>query len=236
VNAVLTLGDNQYEHGSLAQFQASYHPSWGRHLVKTYPSVGNHEYLTNKARGYFDYFGSRAGDPNRGYYSFDVGGWHFIALNSNCSKVGGCAAGSPQYEWLKADLAASTAACTAAFWHHPRFSSGNYSDNSAYQPFWQLLYDDRAEIVLNGHDHNYQRYAPMTPGGTRDDARGIREFVVGTGGKSRYAVDASGTNREVANGSTYGVLKLTLRPNAYDWKFVPQAGQTFTDSGSTSCH
>ena len=235
-NAVLTLGDNQYEHGSLAQFQASYHPSWGRHFSRTYPSVGNHEYLTTKARGYFDYFGSRAGDPNRGYYSFDIGGWHFIALNSNCSKVGGCGTGSPQHKWLEADLAASRAACTAAYWHHPRFASGHYSDNSSYQPFWQLLYADGAEIVLNGHDHNYQRYAPMTPSGSRDVARGIREFIVGTGGKSRYSVDASDTNREVANDSTYGVIKLTLRPTGYDWRFVPEAGKTFTDSGSDSCH
>jgi hypothetical protein len=236
VNAVLALGDNQYEHGSLAQYQASYHPSWGRQLAKTYPSLGNHEYLTDQARGYFDYFGARAGDRSRGYYSFNIGSWHFVALNSNCSRVGGCGPGSPQYEWLRADLASSTASCTAAFWHHPRFSSGNYGDNSAYQPFWQLLYDDRAELVLNGHDHNYQRYAPMSPSGTRDDARGIREFVVGTGGKSRYAVDPTGTNREVAQGSTYGVIKLTLRPNAYDWRFVPEAGQTFSDSGSTPCH
>ena len=235
-NAVLTLGDNQYEHGSLAQYQGSYHPSWGRHFSRTYPSVGNHEYLTTKAQGYFAYFGSRAGDPNRGYYSFDIGGWHFIALNSNCSQVGGCGAGSPQYEWLKANLAASSAACTAAYWHHPRFASGQYSDNSSYQPFWQLLYADGAEIVLNGHDHNYQRYAPMTPSGSKDVVRGIREFVVGTGGKSRYTVDPSGTNREVANDSTYGVIKLTLRPNGYDWRFVPEAGKTFTDSGSGSCH
>lgn len=234
--AVLTLGDNQYEHGTLAQYQASYHPSWGRFFGKTFPSVGNHEYLTNQAKGYFDYFGSRAGNRDRGYYSFDVGSWHIVALNSNCSKVGGCGPGTAQYEWLKADLASSTASCTAAYWHHPRFSSGQYADNSSYQPFWQLLYADGAEFVLNGHDHNYQRYAPMTPSGGRDDLRGIREFVVGTGGKSRYGVDPSGTNRQVAQDSTYGVIKLTLRPNGYDWQFVPEAGKTFTDSGSDSCH
>lgn len=189
-----------------------------------------------RLRGTSNYFGSRAGDRNRGYYSFDIGSWHFVALNSNCSKVGGCGPGSAQYEWLKADLASSPASCTAAYWHHPRFSSGQYADNSSYQPFWQLLYADGAEVVLNGHDHNYQRYAPMTPSGARDDLRGIREFVVGTGGKSRYRVDPSGPNREVAHDATYGVIKLTLRPNGYDWQFVSEAGKTFTDSGSGSCH
>lgn len=234
-DAVVTFGDNQYEDGALSKFQQSYDPTWGRFKSITHPSIGNHEYISG-ALGYFDYFGAAAGPRLTGYYSFDIGGWHFVALNSQCSSVGGCGPGSPQYEWLRADLAASTAPCTAAYWHHPRFSSGQYGNDADYAGFWQLLYEDGAEIVMGGHDHNYQRYAPQTPTGTRDDARGIRQFVVGTGGKSHYAVDASGTNREAANGTTFGVLRLTLSSSGYDWKFVPEAGKTYTDSGSGSCH
>jgi hypothetical protein len=234
---VLTFGDLQYQNGTLAKFLGSYDRSWGRFKAKTRPAVGNHEYLTPGAAGYFDYFGSLAGERGKGYYSFDAGGWHFVALNSECSDVGGCGPDSPQYEWLRADLAASTARCTAAYWHHPRFSSGQYQDNAAYQPFWELLYADGAEVVMAGHDHNYQRYAPMTPRGFRDDAFGIRQFVVGTGGKNHYAVDpAPVANREVANDKTYGVLRLTLRAGGYDWAFVPSVGGTFTDAGSGTCH
>jgi acid phosphatase type 7 len=236
VDAVLTLGDLQYENGAYEKFLLSYALSWGQWKDITYPALGNHEYLTAGALGYFTYFGAAAGAPGEGWYSFDMAGWHLIALNSNCSAVGGCGPGSPQYQWLMADLAANRAECTLAYWHHPRFSSGNYGNSSAYQSFWQLLYDDGAEIVLAGHDHNYQRYAPQTPTGGRDDARGIREFVVGTGGKTHYAVSPTGTNREVANGDTYGVLKLTLRAGSYDWDFVPEAGKTFSDSGTGSCH
>jgi hypothetical protein len=202
--------------------------------------VGNHEYITPGAAGYFDYFNGvgnalgRAGDRSKGYYSYDVGAWHLIALNSNCSPVGGCGTGSPQERWLRADLAAHPKACTLAYWHHPRFSSGQYADNPALQPLWQALYDYRAEIVLNGHDHNYQRYALQDPAG-RADANGIREFVVGTGGKNHYAADPPPVaNREVADGQTYGVLKLTLHAQNYDWRFVPESG-SFTDSGSGSC-
>jgi calcineurin-like phosphoesterase family protein len=234
---VLTFGDNQYQDGTLDKFLGSYHRSWGRFKAKTRPAVGNHDYLTAGASGYFGYFGALAGERGKGYYSFDAGGWHFVALNSQCSAVGGCGPGSPQYEWLRADLAASTAACTAAYWHHPRFSAGKYSNDPDYQPFWELLYADGAEVALAGHDHSYQRYAPMTPDGLRDDARGIREFVVGTGGKNHYAVSSSTVpNREVAEGSTFGVLKLTLRADGYDWAFVPEAGETFTDAGSGVCH
>jgi hypothetical protein len=236
VDAVLTLGDTQYENGAYDKFLLSYAPTWGLKKSITFPSVGNHEYQTSGALGYFTYFGAAAGTPGKGWYSYDLAGWHLIALNSNCSAVGGCGPGSPQYEWLQADLAANNAVCTLAYGHHPRFSSGNYGNDSSMQPFWQLLYNDGADVVLAGHDHNYQRYAPQTPAGARDDASGIRQFVVGTGGKTHYAVDASGTNRQAANGDTFGVLKLTLRSGAYDWQFVPEAGKTYTDSGSTSCH
>lgn len=234
--AVLPLGDNQYEEGTLTQFRQSYDPSWGRFKSVTHPSVGNHEYLTTGASGYFDYFGASAGSRTQGWYSFNVGAWHLVALNSNCSKVGGCGVSSPQYQWLRADLAANNSACTLAYWHHPRFAHGQFSNNSAYQPFWQLLFDDNAEIVLVGHDHNYQRYAPQTPTGGLDNVRGIRQFIVGTGGKNLVVPDSSGTNREVANGNTHGVLKLTLHPTSYDWRFTPEAGKTFTDSGTNSCH
>jgi hypothetical protein len=230
------LGDIQYEEVTLEKYKKSYDPTWGRVKDITRPAVGNHEYITPKARGYFEYFRSAAGDPSRGYYSYDLDGWHMISLNSSCGAVGGCDPGSPQYEWLKADLAASNAACTIAYWHQPRFASGQYSNDSTYQPFWQLLFEDGAEIVLNSHDHNYQRYAPMTPTGERNDGQGIREFVVGTGGKSHYAVDSSGKNREAADDSTYGVLQLTLREGGYDWRFVPEAGGNYSDSGSGSCH
>jgi acid phosphatase type 7 len=235
-DAVLTLGDTQYENGAYDKFLLSYDRSWGAVKSITYPAVGNHEYLTPGALGYFTYFGSAAGTPGQGWYSFNLAGWHIVSLNSNCSAVGGCGPGSPQYSWLMADLAANNADCTLAYWHHPRFSSGNYGNHDAFQPFWQLLYNDGAEIVLAGHDHNYQRYAPQTPAGARDDARGVREFVVGTGGKTHYAVDPSGTNRQAANGDTYGVLKLTLGAGAYDWRFVPEEGKTYTDSGTDSCH
>lgn len=234
---VLALGDIQYQDATLDKFLRSYDLSWGRFKERTRPAVGNHEYLTAGAAGYFDYFGSLAGERGKGYYSFDAGGWHFVALNSQCSAVGGCGPGSRQYEWLRADLAASKAPCTAAYWHHPRFSAGQYGNDSDYQAFWELLYADGAELALAGHDHSYQRYAPMTPNGQRDDARGIREFVVGTGGKNHYAVKSSTVpNREVAEDSTFGVLKLTLRANGYDWAFVPEAGETFTDAGTGVCH
>jgi calcineurin-like phosphoesterase family protein len=234
--AVLPLGDNQYEEGTLTQFRQSYDLSWGRYKSVTHPSVGNHEYLTTGASGYFDYFGAAAGARTEGWYSFNIGGWHLVALNSQCSKVGGCGVGSRQYQWLKADLAANSAACTLAYWHIPRFAHGQFSNSTAYQPFWQLLYDDGAEVVLVGHDHNYQRYAPQTPTGGLDYARGIRQFIVGTGGKNLVVPDSTGMNREAANGNTHGVLKLTLRPTAYDWRFTPEAGKTYTDSGTNSCH
>jgi acid phosphatase type 7 len=234
--AVLTLGDTQYEDGALEKFLKSYDPTWGRVKDITRPAIGNHEYLTEDAKGYFDYFRSAAGDRAKGYYSYDIEGWHLVALNSTCGAAGGCDKGSPQYEWLKSDLAASNAPCTLAYWHQPRFASGHYSNDADYQPFWELLFDDGAEIVLNGHDHNYQRYAPMTPTGTRNDEKGIREFIVGTGGKNHTGVDASGTNREAAEDSTYGVLKLTLGDGSYSWQFVPDTRGGYTDTGSGSCH
>jgi hypothetical protein len=237
VGIVITTGDNQYERGELSEFEKSYAASWGRFLDKTYPSVGNHDYLTPEASGYFSYFGARAGDPAEGWYAFDYAGWHFIALNSNCTPAGGCGPSSPQVRWLKGDLAKSTARCTVAFWHKPRWASGQYADDDRYAAFWQTLYEGNAEIVLNGHDHNYQRYAPLDPRGVRDDARGLRQYIVGTGGRSHYPVlDGPIPNREAADDTTFGILELTLHDGAYDWRFVPEAGDTYHDRGSGVCH
>ncbi|HMB24234.1 MAG TPA: DNRLRE domain-containing protein, partial [Anaerolineales bacterium] len=232
--AVLTLGDTQYEDGTLKKFQQSFDPSWGRVKNIIRPAVGNHEYNTAGADGYYSYFGSAAGDKTKGYYSYDIGAWHIIALNSNCSKVGGCGTGSPQEKWLKADLAAHPNACTLAYWHHPRFSSGEHGSDSAYDIFWKDLYAAGAEIVLSGHDHDYERFAPQSPGGA-GDPNGIQQFVVGTGGKNHYAFSKTLANSAVRNSDTYGILQLTLHPASYEWKFIPEAGKSFTDSGTRNC-
>lgn len=234
-DAVLTLGDNQYEDATFDRFMGSYDLSWGLYKSLTYPAPGNHEYRVLGAADYFRYFGARAGDPSRGYYSFDLGGWHLIALNSNCAAVGGCGAGSPQERWLRADLAANPSRCTLAYWHHPLFSSGKHGDNPDTTAFWEALYEAGAELVLAGHDHNYERFAPQTAAGVADPERGIRQFVVGTGGKNHYAVPTSQPRSEVANGDTHGVLELKLGSAGYDWRFVPEAGGTFSDLGSGSC-
>ena len=198
----------------------------------TSPVPGNHEYHTSGASGYYGYFGALAGDPAKGYYSFDVGPWHLIALNSEISH----GASSTQVSWLKSDLAANTSMCTLAYWHKPRFSSGDHGSDQSFQPFWDALYAANADVVLSGHDHYYERFAPQTPGGAADAARGIRQFVVGTGGKGFYTTFTSEPNSQVHNSNTFGVLELTLRPAEYDWRFVPEAGKTFQDTGTGSCH
>jgi hypothetical protein len=234
--AVLALGDIQYENGAFTKFTASYDPSWGRVRAITKPAPGNHEYQTAGAAGYYQYFGAAAGDPARGYYSFDVGGWHVVALNSNCAAVGGCGAGSTQEQWLRADLAAnSSATCTLAYWHHPRFSSGLHGSDSTYTAFFQALYDANADVVLVGHDHDYERFAPQTPAGTLDSARGVRQFVVGTGGKELRAFGTIRPWSEARSSSALGVLELTLGANGYAWRFVAAVG-TYADSGSAACH
>jgi acid phosphatase type 7 len=238
--AVLMLGDGSYEDGTLAQYQGFYDPTWGRLKPITHPAIGNHEYQTLDGQGYFQYFGAAAGDPRTGYYSYDVGTWHMIVLNSNCYKLGGCGASTPQVKWLKADLAAHPNTCTLAYWHHPHFSSGfSYDDNSGHNPtgaFWNELYAAGADLVLNGHDHDYERFGLQDPEGEPDPGYGIREFVVGTGGRSYSSFPTPSLNSEVREGSTYGVLELTLHRASYDWRFVPVAGRAFTDSGSGRCH
>ena len=234
-DAILTLGDNQYENGELVNYNAFYGPSWGRVLEKTFPSPGNHEYGTAGAAGYFDYFGQRAGNPLKGYYSYDIGSWHIVSLNSNCGSVGGCSTNSTQAEWLDSDLSSHNNACTLVYWHHPRFSAGSHGDNSFMDYFWQLLDSHNVDIALAGHDHNYQRFAPMDLTGSAD-ANGIREFVVGTGGKSHYSLDSSAhSTLEAYDTSTFGVLKMTLHDTSYDWEFVGESGNTI-DSGTWNCN
>src|SRR5690349_15131644 len=243
--AVLPLGDNQYYCGGYQAFLQAYDLSWGRVKSITRPVVGNHEYLTSGgtdcttanagAAGYFHYFGAAAGNPSQGYYSYDIGTWHLIALNSNCGDAGGCGSSSPQGQWLAADLAAHTNFCTLAYWHIPLYSSGGRASSNT-QSIWQTLYNNNVDLVLNGHDHIYERFAPQTPAGTLDTARGIREFIIGSGGANHTSLATIAANSEVRNVDTYGVLKLTLHPTSYTWQFVPEAGKTFTDTGTGACH
>jgi len=232
---VFTLGDNAYPNGTAANYNDCYEPNWGRHKARTWPAIGDNEYNSSStAAPYFAYYGAAAGDPGKGYYSYDVGSWHIITLNSECSRIGGCGSDDPQGLWLQADLAANPRACILAIHHEPRFSSkGGDSD---LQNYWEPLYAAGADIALSGHRHNYERFAQQTPSGSADPGRGIRQFVVGTGGGSLSTFSGSAAaNSQVRNDITHGVLRLTLHATSYDWEFVPIAGQTFTDSGSTTC-
>jgi hypothetical protein len=228
---VFTAGDNVYFGPTLEKYRECYGPSWGRHLSRTRPVPGNHDYLTANAAPYFEYFGEAAGDPGLGYYSYDIASWHVIALNAMMS----FAQGSAQHTWLQDDLAKSTARCTAAYLHYPRFSSGPNGPNLAVRDAWRLLYNAGAEIVMNGDDHLYERFAPQDPDGRADPSRGIRQFTVGTGGAELYSFGTIAANSE-ARASVHGVLKLTLQSAGYTWEFIPVAGQSFRDSGSGSCH
>jgi hypothetical protein len=235
---VFTLGDNVYPDGTTTQFKDCYGPSWGRHKDRTKPAAGNHDYSTAGAAGYYSYFGATASplDTNctsqcKGYYSYNLGAWHIIVLNSEINH----AVGSPQENWLRADLAGNQKTCTLAYWHKPRFSSGGNGNDSSFQPLWQALYDYGADLVLNGHEHMYERFAPQSPTGQADPTHGIRQFIVGTGGAGLYTFSNIQPNSEVRNGTTWGVLKLTLHATSYSWEFIPIAGQTFTDAGSSNC-
>lgn len=232
---IATLGDNAYD-GTADIFARCYGPTWGRHLARTRPSPGNHDYVAGSAAAYFDYFGERAGGAGRGYYSYDLGAWHVIALNSNCWAVGGCGAGSEQERWLRADLGRSGARCTVAYWHHPRFSSGQHGGDPSMAALFEALHQAGADVVLAGHDHHYERFGPQDADGRADGATGIRTFVVGTGGRSSYAVGPPVANSEVIGRGVFGVLELTLRADSYDWRFHPVAGATFADAGSGACH
>ena len=229
---VFTTGDNAYPDGTAEEFANCYDPTWGRHKDRTYPSAGNHEYHTTDATAYFQYFGSRAGEPGKGYYSYDLGTWHIIVLNSNIPVE----AVSPQGQWLRDDLEAHPSACTLAYWHTPRFSSGTvHGSDGGMQPLWEALYEYGADVVVVGHEHNYERFAPQDPQGNADPTRGIREFVIGSGGRSHYPFGSPIANSEVRNSDTNGLLKLTLHDGSYSWEFIPEPGKTFTDSGNAPC-
>ncbi|MDQ3099203.1 MAG: metallophosphoesterase [bacterium] len=248
-SAVLLLGDIQYENGSLSLFNASFLPSWGRFNNITYPAPGNHEYGTPGASGYFQYYATNGNqtvksklDPQKGYYSYDIGTWHMISLNSNCAAAGGCNAQSPQYAWLENDLKTHPNKCTLAYWHHPRYSSGHDGNNipliSQYIPFWNVLHANKADVILNGHSHNYERFAPQD-GQSNSVPTGIREFVVGTGGKNftGWWTATPIKNSEIRDNTHFGVLKMALHPTSYDWEFLPVTGSAgFIDKGTSACN
>lgn len=236
---VVPLGDNAYVNGSAAEYRDCYEPTWGRHKARSRPMPGNHDYNTTDATGYYAYFGSAAGDPTKGYYSYTLGTWFVIVINSGKDSPPFIAAGSAQEQWLRAELASHAQQCVLAMWHHPRFTTVLNRDplRPEVKPLWDALYEYGADLVVNGHDHTYQRFRPQTPDGVADPVYGIRQITVGTGGgEGLYQFAAETENLEVRNNTTWGVLKLTLRAGAYDWRFLPVAGQTFTDSGSGTCH
>ena len=238
---VFAAGDLAYENGTAKQFADCYDKTWGRFKNRTHPAMGNHEYGSWKAAPYFAYWGQAAGPIDKGYYSYDLGAWHIIVLNTNCRepRMGGCNPGSPQEQWLRQDLAAHPAACTLAYGHHALFSSGFFSRHAVHpelRPLWQALYEAHAELILAGHEHSYERFAPQDPQGNPDPANGIREIVVGTGGGGHTPLGSATANSELRKTYTFGVLKLTLAPSSYSWEFVPQPGDSFRDSGSAPCH
>ena len=229
---VFTAGDNAYETGSPVEYSLCYNPTWGRFKKITRPAPGNHEYVMPYAIGYFQYFGRLAGPPNLGYYSFDLGAWHLISLDSDQDeRIAGY-----QGKWLQADLKANQGKCILAYWHHPIFSSQGVDTNPRVRDFWTLLYHYGATVVVNGHVHVYERFAPQTPAGRLDPQKGIREFIVGTGGAALNGpFTRRGPNSEVRDNSTWGVIKFTLHPTSYDWEFIPVKDSMFHDSGSAHC-
>jgi hypothetical protein len=232
--AVLVMGDLAYSSGSAEEFTGCYDPYWGRHKDRSYPVPGNHEYGSPEAQPYFDYWGERAGETGKGYYSFDLGAWHIVALNSNIA----AAKGSEQEAWLRRDLAGAEADCILAYWHHPPFSSGYHGDQSQMRDAYRALYEAGASVVLGGHDHNYERFVPMDREGQPDPEHGLRSFVVGTGGaglRPQKIRQPPRENSEVVDGSAWGVLELTLHEESYAWRFVPVDGHSFEDSGRASC-
>jgi hypothetical protein len=234
---VFTLGDNAYQNGTRKQFRNCYDPTWGKYKKRTRPTAGNHDYHTSGAEPYFDYFGWRAGKPGRGYYSYDLGAWHIVALNSNCKEVGGCGRRSAQGRWLRRDLDRHRARCTLAYFHHPLYASGRSLDTPKVRIFWKKLHNHHAEVILSGHAHRYERFARITPSGKRSSARGIRQFIVGTGGAPGEFQHGSDEPRVQAKKvGAPGVLKLELGSGFYHWKFVPVAGRNYTDSGRARCH
>ena len=227
---VLAVGDMAYRHGTAQEFETCYDPVWGRHKARTRPSPGNHEYETSGAQPYFDYFGSQAGPSGLGYYSFRSGDWLVLSLNSNLP-VGGTTA---QAQWIRTELMANTSRCALAYFHHPLYSSGPNGDNARLAGLWQMLYEQGVDVIVSAHEHLYERYAPMSPDGQRNDARGIRQFIVGTGGAGLYTVLRAHPQSEIQI-VAHGILKLTLGAQGYDWAFL-QADGVRADSGSEVCH
>jgi len=232
---VFAAGDLAYETGSAKQFADCYAPTWGRVLDRTIAVPGNHDWLTQDLGGYLGYLGSHGARDGHTWYSTDLGSWHVVMLDSECHKIGGCGTDSAEGRWLQADLAASKAACTLAIWHKPRWSSGEHGNEDDVAPFWQILHDAGADVVVNGHDHDYERFAPQDGAGHEDRARGIREFVVGTGGAALRDFGRTAANSEFRLAGVYGVLELTLKSGSYDWRYLPASGDV-TDAGSGPCH
>ncbi len=236
---VFANGDLAYNNGTDEDFLVSYDLTWGRERARTIPVIGDHEYFSLNGEGFFNYFGTVAGDPTQGYYSLNLGAWHIVVLNSQCSNVpGGCAAGSPQETWLKNDLAANTSLCTLALWHQPYYTSSSVvTPDTAMQPMWVDLYNANADLIVNAHAHNYERFAPQDPYGNLNTTKGIIEIVAGTGGDSLFPFNSTiAANSLVRNDTTYGVLQFTLQSSSFSWQFNPVAGSTFTDSGTQACH
>ena len=243
-DVVMPLGDLQYENGTYTKFMQGYDPSWGRVKSITRPVIGNHEYGEPPAHGYFDYFNGigigngPAGERGKGWYSFDLGAWHIVVLNSNCNGIDAhCGVGSPQETWLRQDLAASDAACTLAAFHHPRFSSGPHGGDPKVGALFQALYDGGVDVALNGHEHLYERFDPQNPLGHADPINGIRQFTVGTGGKELLPFSSTvAANSVVRDSSSPGVLSMTLTATGYSWQFVPVPGFPLADAGTGTCH
>ena len=233
---IFTAGNNAYQNGSANEFAACYDPTWGRVKDRTLPAPGNRDYQTSGATGYKAYFGAASMPDGTTWYSTDLGEWHVIVLDSNCAQVGGCDPGSPQGRWLAADLRASVQTrCTVAIWHHPRFSSGEHGDDPAVGSFWEQLMAGHADLVIDGHDDDYERFAPQDASGHEDRKTGLREFVVGTGGAALHMFTHEAANSEFRLAGVWGVMRLTLQPANYDWEFLPTSGE-ITDSGSAPCH
>src|ERR1700738_3573734 len=238
---VFAAGDLVYDAITLPQFQSCYGATWGKFKDRTRPALGNHEYRERSAAPYFQYWGGQAGPAGKGYYSYELGAWHVVVLNTNCAApgLGGCAAGSPEEVWLQQDLREHRDACIVAYGHHALFSSGVFRTHAVHpelKRLWEDLYAAHADLILAGHEHSYERFAPQDPDGRADPAHGIREIVVGTGGRTHDPLGLALSNSEVQNTDTYGVLKLTLSPQGYAWEFIPEEGKSFRDSGAGVCH
>lgn len=236
---IATLGDNAYEQGTPQEFQSCYGPSWGRFKDRTRPATGNHDHATKNAQGYWSYFGPQGGAYDKYYYSYDLGRWHVVVLNSDCWRVGGCESDDPQAQWLRNDLEENRALCTLAYWHRPPFSSGRYGapkETARVRPLWRILNERGVDVLLTGHEHSYERFAPMDAAGNRDEENGVRLFVVGTGGGNlrKFENDPLPTT-EARQSNALGVLKLDLKPTGYDWAFLAVSDSSFDDSGSGTC-